>query len=110
MYSRYTRSSRLLRVQLPLAIPIVPVIVYVWLKEPTLTAVLFTAWSIPVMLLDWIPNFPVTRDQLTMLAEGNAAEPGELEALIGRPARAFTVEALQYLDTRRAEAGVRHAS
>ncbi len=66
--------------------------------------------KIPVMLLDWIPNFPVTRDQLTMLAEGNTAEPGELEALIGRPARAFTVEALQYLGTRQPEAGVRHAS
>lgn len=38
--------------QLPLAIPILPVIVYVWLKEPTLTAVLFTAWCVPVMMLD----------------------------------------------------------
>ena len=66
--------------------------------------------KIPVMLLDWIPNFPVTRDQLTMLADGNTADPGELEALIGRPPRAFTVEALQYLATRRAESGVRQTS
>jgi len=39
-------------VQLPLSIPIVPVIIYVWVKEPTLTAALFTAWSVPVMILD----------------------------------------------------------
>jgi predicted PurR-regulated permease PerM len=39
-------------VQLPLAIPIVPVIIYVWSHEPVLTAVLFTAWSVPVMALD----------------------------------------------------------
>jgi len=39
-------------VQLPLAIPIIPVIIYVWTREPVLTAVLFTAWSVPVMALD----------------------------------------------------------
>ena len=39
-------------IQLPLAIPIVPVIIYVWTHEPVLTAVLFTAWSVPVMALD----------------------------------------------------------
>jgi predicted PurR-regulated permease PerM len=39
-------------VQLPLSIPIVPVIIYVWSREPTLTAVLFTVWSVPVMVLD----------------------------------------------------------
>jgi NADH dehydrogenase len=27
-------------------------------------------------LLDWLPFFPVTRDQLAMLAEGNYAGPG----------------------------------
>ena len=66
--------------------------------------------KIPVMLLDWIPNFPVTRDQLTMLAEGNTAAPDALEALIGRPARAFTVEALQYLGSRSLHPGARQVS
>ena len=53
-------------------------------------------------------------DVINQLIDADVIEvdhlPGELEALIGRPARAFTVEALQYLDTRRAEAGVRQAS
>lgn len=66
--------------------------------------------KIPVSLLDWIPSFPVTRDQLTMLAEGNTADAGELESLIRRPARRFSVEALQYLDHRRAASGVTQAS
>lgn len=39
-------------IQLPLSIPIVPVIIYVWTQESVLTAVLFTAWSVPVMALD----------------------------------------------------------
>lgn len=48
-------------------------------------------------LLDRIPAFPVTRDQLTMLAEGNTADPDVLEGLIGRPARRFNEENLAYL-------------
>ena len=48
-------------------------------------------------LLDRIPAFPVTRDQLTMLAEDNTAEPDVLERLIGRPAQAFDNETLAYL-------------
>lgn len=50
--------------------------------------------------LDWLPFFPVTRDQLTMLEEGNTAPPGALEALIGRPARAFSADNLEYLGRR----------
>ncbi len=50
-------------------------------------------------LLDWLPFFPVTRDQLTMLAEGNTADPATLEKLIGRAPKAFTPEALSYLST-----------
>lgn len=38
--------------QLPLAIPVLPMIIYVWAHEPALTAILFTAWMIPVTLLD----------------------------------------------------------
>lgn len=48
-------------------------------------------------LLDWLPVFPVTRDQLTMLAEGNAADPGPLAGLIGRAPKAMDAAALAYL-------------
>ena len=50
-------------------------------------------------LFDWLPFYPVTRDQLTMLAEGNTAPPDTLERLIGRPARPFRAENLRYLAT-----------
>ncbi|MCG8369881.1 MAG: NAD(P)H-binding protein [Proteobacteria bacterium] len=50
-------------------------------------------------LFDWLPFYPVTRDQLTMLAEGNTAPPDTLERLIGRPARPFAAENLRYLAT-----------
>ena len=53
--------------------------------------------NIAATLLDWLPPFPVTRDQLTMLAEGNTAEPVALEQLIGRAPQAFTVESMSYL-------------
>lgn len=49
------------------------------------------------MLFDWLPFYPATRDQLTMLAEGNAADPGDIESLIGRPPLAFVPENLAYL-------------
>ena len=48
-------------------------------------------------LFDWLPFFPVTRDQLTMLADGNAAEPDDLVALIKREPAAFSPENLDYL-------------
>lgn len=48
-------------------------------------------------LFDWLPFFPVTRDQLTMLAEGNVANPADLKLLIGREPRAFSTENLSYL-------------
>ncbi len=48
-------------------------------------------------LLDWLPFYPVTRDQLTMLEEGNTASPEPLQELIGRTPRAMTAEALAYL-------------
>lgn len=48
-------------------------------------------------LLDWVPSFPVTRDQLTMLAEGNTAPPDELEKLLHRTPRPFNAESLGYL-------------
>jgi uncharacterized protein YbjT (DUF2867 family) len=63
-------------------------------------------WIIPMPLgamqlaataLDWLPFFPVTRDQLTMLASGNTADASGLAALIGRRPRSFTKENLAYL-------------
>lgn len=48
-------------------------------------------------LFDWLPFFPVTRGQLTMLEEGNVADPETLRALIGRDPKGFTIEALGYL-------------
>ena len=52
---------------------------------------------IAATLLDWLPFFPVTRDQLTMLAEGNTAPCTELESLADRSALPFTPENLAYL-------------
>jgi len=48
-------------------------------------------------LFDRLSFFPVTRDQLTMLEEGNTADPAVIEALIGRPPRRFDAAALAYL-------------
>jgi NADH dehydrogenase len=49
-------------------------------------------------LFDWLPFFPVTRGQLSMLEEGNTADPAVLEQLIGRKPQGFTVAALGYLN------------
>jgi NADH dehydrogenase len=49
------------------------------------------------ILMDWIPVFPVTRDQLTMLAEGNTASDLALRALIECDPVPFVPETLAYL-------------
>jgi NADH dehydrogenase len=48
-------------------------------------------------LFEWLPFFPVTRDQLAMLAEGNTADPAALAQLIGRQPKAFNEAHLAYL-------------
>lgn len=48
-------------------------------------------------LFDRLPFFPVTRDQLTMLAEGNTGSADVLESLIGRAARPLDANSLDYL-------------
>ncbi len=53
--------------------------------------------KLAALFLDWIPLFPVTRDQLTMLAEGNTADPDDIAGLIGHAPQAFNSEALAYL-------------
>ena len=52
---------------------------------------------IAATLFDRLPFFPVTRDQLTMLEQGNVCSDEELRALIGRDPQAFTPERLSYL-------------
>lgn len=53
--------------------------------------------KVAALLLDWIPKFPVTRDQLTMLAEGNVVKPDELARIINREPCRFDTESLSYL-------------
>ena len=48
-------------------------------------------------LLDWVPFFPVTRDQLTMLAEGNEVDTDDVELLTHRSPARFDSESLAYL-------------
>ena len=48
-------------------------------------------------LFDWLPLYPVTRDQLTMLEEGNTAPSSPLQDLIGRAPQPMTADALSYL-------------
>lgn len=52
---------------------------------------------LPATLLDRFSWFPVTRDQLTMLAAGNVGDSTELTALIGRPPQRFDAAHLAYL-------------
>ena len=53
--------------------------------------------KLPAALLDWLPYFPVTLDQLRMLEEGNTADSGPLQALIEREPRVFDAQNLAYL-------------
>lgn len=53
--------------------------------------------KIGATLFDWLPFYPVTRDQLIMLEEGNTGSSEVLEKLIARQARSFSVAELQYL-------------
>ena len=48
-------------------------------------------------LFDWLPFFPATRDQLTMLAEGNTASPKALTRLIQGDPLPFDAANLAYL-------------
>lgn len=53
--------------------------------------------KLAAILLDWLPSFPVTRDQLIMLGEGNTATPADLETLTGSAGEAFAPDNLAYL-------------
>lgn len=56
--------------------------------------------QVAATLFDWIPAFPVTRDQLTMLAAGNTAPDQTLRPLIDREPIPFDSETLAYLHGR----------
>jgi hypothetical protein len=48
-------------------------------------------------VFDRWPRFPVTRDQLRMLAAGNVVDAGVLRELLGRELRRFAGDELAYL-------------
>ncbi len=50
-------------------------------------------------MFDWLPFFPVTRDQLTMLSEGNEVETDDVKELTGRDPTAFAADTLSYLNS-----------
>lgn len=66
-------------------------------KKKIILPMPITVMKFGATLFDWLPFFPVTRDQLTMLAEGNTASKDELELLINRDTRPFDGENLAYL-------------
>ena len=66
-------------------------------KQKLVVPMPIPAMKLAAAMLDWLPFFPVTRDQLTMLAEGNTANPDQLAALIDREPRRFSTENLAYL-------------
>ena len=63
-----------------------------WILPFPLRIMKLGAW-----FFDWLPFFPVTGDQLTMLAEGNVADPEIVASLIGESPSAFSVDNLRYL-------------
>lgn len=58
------------------------------------------AWGVKIAagLLERFPDFPITRDQLTMLMEGNTCDSREIFELIGIDPIPFNAETLQYLN------------
>jgi NADH dehydrogenase len=63
-------------------------------------------WKIPVptwgigaiaTLLGWLPFFPITRDQITMLMEGNTCDGSDFYLDFDIEPTAFTPENLGYL-------------
>ena len=66
-------------------------------KKKIILPMPISVMKIAAALLDWIPAFPVTRDQLTMLSDGNVAPHQVLRQLIEREPTAFNSETLAYL-------------
>lgn len=72
-------------------------------KQKLMIPVPAVAVAIAAAVLERFPAFPITRDQIRMLLEGNACAPDALLDL-GITPRAFDVDTLDYL-TKPAEAG-----
>ena len=68
-------------------------------RDKIILPVPISLMRIGATLFDWLPFYPVTRDQITMLEEGNTAPPDALQRLIGSEPRAMTPDALDYLAT-----------
>jgi NADH dehydrogenase len=66
-------------------------------KTKTIIPMPISMMKLAAFFLDWLAKFPVTRDQLTMLAEGNVVKPDELARIINREPRRFDTESLSYL-------------
>lgn len=66
-------------------------------KQKWIVPVPVSLMKIPARLLSWLPAFPITVDQLTMLAEGNSAPPDSLAVLTGREPTPFNQKSLAYL-------------
>lgn len=66
-------------------------------KDKILLPVPLWIMRIGATLFDWLPFYPVTRDQLTMLEEGNTGTATALESLIGRSTQTFAPKSLHYL-------------
>jgi NADH dehydrogenase len=64
------------------------------------------SWGIKIAagLLERFPDFPITRDQITMLMEGNTCDSREIFDLMGIHPTAFNAETLQYLNQPRERA------
>jgi NADH dehydrogenase len=67
-------------------------------KEKWILPMPISLMRLAAALLDRFQFFPVTRDQLTMLEEGNTVDLADLELLIGKPPAAFSRENLAYLN------------
>ena len=68
-------------------------------KQKTVVPMPIVLMRIAATFLDWLPFFPVTRDQLTMLAQGNVVSDVALRKLTGREPTAFDADNLAYLDS-----------
>jgi len=66
-------------------------------KNKTILPMPIALMKVAAMFLDWIPAFPVTRDQLTMLAAGNTTSDASLRELIDRDPVPFSTDSLAYL-------------
>ncbi|MEO1245365.1 MAG: complex I NDUFA9 subunit family protein [Pseudomonadota bacterium] len=66
-------------------------------RKKTILPMPISLMRVGATAFDWLPFFPVTRDQLTMLAEGNRVESQDLEALTRQQPAEFSNKTLSYL-------------